>query len=901
MKAAMSKAGKKTKPKHPPARADRAGKPAPATTPSAEHDALDGLSQKELVSRFGTIKAPIDSPFPPGTLTIAMIVKNEASNIRAAVESFRPIADEILVYDTGSTDGTQAILDGLGVKWIQGEWRNDFAWARNRSIETAGCAWILWMDADDRIPPDQLGNFRKLKTAPLDRVFGFQVINTQGGMPLGARFMQLRMFPNHPGLRFRYTVHEQIFHSVARMGLHCFYTDTTIHHTGYENPELKRKKALRNLRLLEEDPERVAREPSLAMAMGDSYYILGDFEKGIEAYRRTMEMPDCEAINRDIFYELPSCIGRGYQKLGRREEAIPWFDKTIAKAPERHEAHYYKAECLLELGRKAEAEAIYAKLVDMEVSYSTTSNQYDIVRIYSHYHLALFRFERGDYHGAIKRLDILNAEYPQVVEGWQLLGKCKAALGDFPAAVSHWAKAINLNPRAFPELHAQRMLLLKRLDRKEDFEESRIAARSLFPDMRFAAWEDFAAAPAETAPLAATGAPADDAGPAAQVPRTARPALSLCMIVKDEKGNLPACLASAADVAGEIIVVDTGSSDGTQDIARSFGAKVVQSDWRGDFSLARNQSLSAATGRWILWLDADDRLLEADKRAIRKLAEADPDLAPKAYGLMVKNSRDGGLTGSVFNQIRMFPNRPELRFRFPVHEQILPALEEARIPVEYAEIRVLHTGYSDPDVAKAKQVRNKGILEKQVAEGKGITPVTYHTLACACADLGLYAEAASWFAKAAGLADATGTDPHVLAAAPAKIAGALASLKRYAEALDALAPALAGIAPDGTGSPVGAPAEAILVKAQVEAAMGRRDAARPWYERLLGLREGGTFIPVDFQLLKIQALQFLGQYWFDRNQGDLAVALLKAGLAIKEGRDFGPADLRNLYGRFHVA
>jgi len=244
-------------------------------------------------------------------------------------------------------------------------------------------------------------------------------------------------------------VHEQLFHSVAKLGLHCFYTETTIHHTGYEDAELKKKKALRNLLLLEEDPERVSREPSLAMAMGDSYYILGDYQKGIEAYRRTMEMPNCREINRDIYNELPSCIGRGYQKLGRREEALPWFDKTIALTPEKHEAYYYKAECLMELNRPAEAEPIYAKLAEMPVSYSTTSNQYDVVQIYSHYHLALFLHDRSDYAGALKRLDILNAKYPQVVEGWQLLGKCQLSMGDGEAAIQSWTKAINLNPPPF--------------------------------------------------------------------------------------------------------------------------------------------------------------------------------------------------------------------------------------------------------------------------------------------------------------------------------------------------------------------------------------------------------------------------------------------------------------------
>ena len=226
-----------------------------------------------------------------------------------------------------------------------------------------------------------------------------------------------------------------------------------------------------------------------------------------------------------------------------------------------------------------------------------------------------------------------------------------------------------------------------------------------------------------------------------------------------------------------------------------------------------------------------------------------------------------------------------------MHEQILPALEEARIPVEYVPVRVLHTGYSDPAVARAKQERNKTILEAQIRENQGITPVTYYTLGNACADLGLHAEAAAWFRKSGELACSTGTDPHILAAAPAKTAAALASQKLYAQALEALDPALAG-------SPG---IEAILVKAQVEEAMGRPEQARPWFERLLSFQESGTFIPVDFQILKIQSLQFLGKYWYDRNARDLAIVLLKAGLGIKEGRDFGSPDLAEAYRRFGAA
>jgi tetratricopeptide (TPR) repeat protein len=376
---------------------------------------------------------------------------------------------------------------------------------------------------------------------------------------------------------------------------------------------------------------------------------------------------------------------------------------------------------------------------------------------------------------------------------------------------------------------------------------------------------------------------------------TASPRLTLCMIVRDEAANLPACLDSVAGLADEVIVVDTGSTDGTQEAARARGARVVQDSWRGDFSAARNRSLDEARGRWILWLDADDRMLEEDKRALRALTEADPETSPKGYGILVKNSADGGRTGSVFNQIRLFPNRPAFRFRYPVHEQILPALEEARIPVEYTAIKVIHTGYGDPALARSKQVRNKGILEGQIRANREVSPVTLFTLANACMDLGLPAEAEGWFRKAGEAARAAGTNPHIAAASNAKVAVALAAQGRHREALTALEPDLRGPSP----SP-----EARLVRAQVEDTLGSPETARPWYESLLALREERTFIPVDFQMLKIQALQFLGRYWYAKGSPGaqaLAVHLLKSALGIKEGRDFTGEDLKKAYRDFTVS
>src|SRR5204863_18128 len=98
---------------------------------------------------------------------------------------------------------------------------------------------------------------------------------------------------------------------------------------------------------------------------------------------------------------------------------------------------------------------------------------------------------------------------------------------------------------------------------------------------------------------------------ARRVASLARPAtglkLSLCMIVKDEEEMLPGCLEPIRHHVDEIIVVDTGSTDRTVEIAESFGAKVIHFPWNGSFSDARNVGLDAASGDWLMYLDADAR------------------------------------------------------------------------------------------------------------------------------------------------------------------------------------------------------------------------------------------------------------------------------------------------------
>src|SRR6185369_10010622 len=95
--------------------------------------------------------------------------------------------------------------------------------------------------------------------------------------------------------------------------------------------------------------------------------------------------------------------------------------------------------------------------------------------------------------------------------------------------------------------------------------------------------------------------------------------VSLCLIVRNEEENLPACLDSVAGLFHEIIVVDTGSTDRTRELAIERGAKIVEFPWIDDFAAARNVSLDHATGEYAFWMDADDRLEAADRDRLGQL------------------------------------------------------------------------------------------------------------------------------------------------------------------------------------------------------------------------------------------------------------------------------------------
>jgi glycosyltransferase involved in cell wall biosynthesis/Flp pilus assembly protein TadD len=221
-------------------------------------------------------------------------------------------------------------------------------------------------------------------------------------------------------------------------------------------------------------------------------------------------------------------------------------------------------------------------------------------------------------------------------------------------------------------------------------------------------------------------------------PRTAR--VSLCMIVKNEEHNLPDCLASVGDLFDEVVVVDTGSTDRTKAVAKRLAARVIDFSWVDSFAAARNESLRYATGDWVFWLDADDRLDDENCDKLRSLFTglSDENTAFVMHCLCLPDP--DSRTATAVHHVRLFRRLPDLQWRYRVHEQILPSLREHGVTVRWSNVVIHHTGYQDPALRERKLERDLRLLRMEDAE-RPDEPFTLFNLGSVYQELGRYDEA----------------------------------------------------------------------------------------------------------------------------------------------------------------
>lgn len=190
------------------------------------------------------------------------------------------------------------------------------------------------------------------------------------------------------------------------------------------------------------------------------------------------------------------------------------------------------------------------------------------------------------------------------------------------------------------------------------------------------------------------------------------PSLSICMIVKNEEDVIGRCLECVKDIADEIIIVDTGSTDKTKEIAKEYTDKLYDFPWINDFSAARNHSFSHATMDYIMWLDADDVIEEQNRKVIKDLMKSlnsDVDMIKMKYD--VGFDENGKTTFSYFRE-RIFKRSMDYRWEGEIHEVICP-----RGNIIYSEIAICHK-----KMRPNEPQRNLKIFQQMLEQGKTLGP-----------------------------------------------------------------------------------------------------------------------------------------------------------------------------------
>lgn len=227
----------------------------------------------------------------PLDLSLCMIVKDEAAHLERCLSSVQGIVSEIIIADTGSQDGSIRIAERFGARVLRLPWDNDFSQARNKTLEEAGCAWILVLDADeeaDAWPREELSLLLQNEDA-LGYYLPFINYLGEAAGPNDRDYVTdsvCRLFRNDARIRFRGRIHEEVVQSIMELpGAQIPFSTLRIRHYGYTQTEIRRKnKNQRNLGLIEialtEQPERL----TLHYALGTEYFQEKRYDKAAQIF-----------------------------------------------------------------------------------------------------------------------------------------------------------------------------------------------------------------------------------------------------------------------------------------------------------------------------------------------------------------------------------------------------------------------------------------------------------------------------------------------------------------------------------------------------------------------------------------------------------------------------------------
>ncbi len=619
-------------------------------------------------------------------ISAALIVKNEESMLQECLDSLRNVVSDIVVVDTGSTDSTKEIAAANNARVFDFPWCDDFSAARNVSLQHCTGEWILVIDADERLADGS--SLQDCIASAHPSTGGFLITVISSARNAGSRLDTFansicRCFRNDSSVRYRGEIHEQIVDSILEAGYTLAQSNCTIVHLGYDLPrEQMLLKQQRNLKLIEQALAKHPNDPYLTFQLAKTLMSCDMKKEALHIFQQL----NSQGQEHSVFLQALNLQSVLQLQLGDTDAALNTAKRSVEAEPKQVFAHFILGDIETGLGHHVEALEHYEAIKRYRGRVATKASiAGDYVLPYPE-----LCFRIGRTLVALQRYNEAEQEYITGLKHDPNNLSCAVGIADLSLKRGQPEVAVRLLSEA-----------VKREPLREDIAH--------FLQTAEAAVEQQGQAPKREQSAV---------GESEQRPRTK---LSLLMIVKDEEDMLPGCLESIGGLCDEVIINDTGSSDKTVSIAHSFGATVLQNEWKGDFALARNQALEHCTGDWILYLDADERVDRDQIPYIKTLIRNAP-AGIGAYACLISSNHsqsNGKKQRHTAGYPRLFRNLgyPKIQFKGRVHEQISGALLDLGFGIDVSDINIEHLGYDiERDEMEAKVRRNYTLLIEHVRE-----------------------------------------------------------------------------------------------------------------------------------------------------------------------------------------
>ncbi len=616
------------------------------------------------------------------TISVCLIVKNEEKYLDNCLSSVKHIADELIIVDTGSTDRTVEIAQKYTDKVYLHPWKDSFSEARNHYLQYAKGNWIFQIDADEELVQEDIPVIRKAIQKPgLDGVMVQIVSKLRNGQSEAIHSVE-RIFRNNGVIHYEGRVHNRI----VGMKNAKVYPIRLIHY-GYDlNQKQSKQKFERTVSLLKMDLEDDPNNPITYHYLSCSYFSQGMFRETLEASLKAIQLSEDKNDSNMIYLWSRYNAAMSYYRLGDLKNA-----EEVALSGSKRFSRHIDAHYILT--------AIYYDL-----------QQWSRTIEHGHKYLNLVKLLRTSPE------DFGNLMICSLNEEWNihvLVGIACFEQGQEINSQESFEKAVQKAPEPFVALRAigiyfynknnpvKSLLYLEKAHQQNSHDETvnhlmgKLSCKS----------ED----------------------------SQKEPTISCCMIVKNEEVFLEKCLRSVKDYVDELIIVDTGSTDKTADIARTFTDKVYFHPWEGSFSKARNQVLQYATCDWIFQIDGDEELVfgsgEKLRQTVREAGGVD------AIFVNIISTYSGGRKKARHSFERLFRNNGVIHYEGIVHNRVI-----GQTRTKHSMIEVMHYGYNvEEKKANEKFSRTTELLKKQICEMPD-DPMPHHYLGTSYLTRGMHKE-----------------------------------------------------------------------------------------------------------------------------------------------------------------